>query len=687
MVTHTPSLVDSWISETLSLHTPYPFRAPSLLVSWRPNFASHQDNPAATLQFCVDQRCLIYSPSIPSSLIDFLANPAHTFVGVGIDEDVEKLTRDYGLTVANAVDLRVPAAEAYGARELRNAGLAVLARQVYDLVIVWSSIWKALLTCKNLEIARKSDLKPLSQSHNAMRDSRFRQTAGYDELQYIMSSNYAFFLGLWPNFWVRLVIALSTRIEWFALSFVSLCEGIDVSFYLRSHLITFFVLVKSLVVCFSIMPPQLAEDLGAAPVWVFNNGIGHNDEVDTSSILPFLQNYSDAKTVFSLAHKFDHTSRSGPKISIDGMKRNTFQSRGSTKTVLTSSNLMDENSFKEPNKVAPIKSLLENAGVDMEDLLTPHSFTSFNLPIESTKLWIPRIDSNSKSSISELVQKSWIALSLSLLRVLLTQHAWGSVLAAMGHPEPFDLRYLLLGTKTVGRRITVLRVGTLARYVGRLFVKANGKPTALLTKLNELAGFTPDEEIELFEEIKFEPVVMCEHIDRKLTFRGSQLKVVNNATILTFLHFLNMCIVDRGVDLRVELTYQTLLSESSVLSHKPSIYVLDTLGVLVPSIRDIETGLKLALAGISFTFISVKYSQYSFSSMLDLQRHFKPELLNRLVEIVVFDPLSHDQLRKVAMLCCKPPCALREVYCLSFVFYTWINTELFANQFKAEENS
>ncbi|KAL6987175.1 Short integuments 2, mitochondrial [Sarracenia purpurea var. burkii] len=33
------------------------------------------------------------------------------------------------------------------------------------------------------------------------------------------------------------------------------------------------------------------------------------------------------------------------------------------------------------------------------------------------------------------------------------------------------------------------------------------------------------------------------------------------------------------------------------ISHKPSIYILDTPGVLVPSIPDIETGLKLALAG------------------------------------------------------------------------------------------
>ena len=31
-------------------------------------------------------------------------------------------------------------------------------------------------------------------------------------------------------------------------------------------------------------------------------------------------------------------------------------------------------------------------------------------------------------------------------------------------------------------------------------------------------------------------------------------------------------------------------------------------------------------------------------------KHFRPELLNRLDEIVVFDPLSHEQLRKVARL-------------------------------------
>ncbi|GMI95243.1 heat shock protein 101 [Hibiscus trionum] len=36
--------------------------------------------------------------------------------------------------------------------------------------------------------------------------------------------------------------------------------------------------------------------------------------------------------------------------------------------------------------------------------------------------------------------------------------------------------------------------------------------------------------------------------------------------------------------------------------------------------------------------------------MQEVRRHFRPELLNRLDEIVVFDPLSHDQLMKVARL-------------------------------------
>jgi ubiquitin carboxyl-terminal hydrolase 7 len=62
------------------------------------------------------------------------------------------------------------------------------------------------------------------------------------------------------------------------------------------------------------------------------------------------------------------------------------------------------------------------------------------------------------------------------------------------------------------------------RYVGRVFVKASSKPVENLAKLNVLAGFDPDEEIDLYEEIKFEPNIMCERVDKNIPFRSNQLE-------------------------------------------------------------------------------------------------------------------------------------------------------------------
>ncbi|XP_047157668.1 ubiquitin C-terminal hydrolase 13-like isoform X2 [Vigna umbellata] len=62
------------------------------------------------------------------------------------------------------------------------------------------------------------------------------------------------------------------------------------------------------------------------------------------------------------------------------------------------------------------------------------------------------------------------------------------------------------------------------RYVGSLYVKGSGKPLDILSTLKRMAGFAVDEEIELFEEIKFEPRVMCEHVDRNKTYRDNQLE-------------------------------------------------------------------------------------------------------------------------------------------------------------------
>nr|GEW40507.1 ubiquitin carboxyl-terminal hydrolase 12-like isoform X2 [Tanacetum cinerariifolium] len=62
------------------------------------------------------------------------------------------------------------------------------------------------------------------------------------------------------------------------------------------------------------------------------------------------------------------------------------------------------------------------------------------------------------------------------------------------------------------------------RFVGRSFVKSLGKPIEIIPKLNQFAGFSPDEEIELYEEIKFEPSVMCERLEKRASFRSSQLE-------------------------------------------------------------------------------------------------------------------------------------------------------------------
>ncbi|XP_068340593.1 alpha-L-arabinofuranosidase 1-like [Pyrus communis] len=72
------------------------------------------------------------------------------------------------------------------------------------------------------------------------------------------------------------------------------------------------------------------------------------------------------------------------KVSVNGLEPNSISPSGSTKTVLTSNNLMDENSFNEPKKVIPKRSLLESAGEEMEVVISPQSFTSIDLLLESS---------------------------------------------------------------------------------------------------------------------------------------------------------------------------------------------------------------------------------------------------------------------------------------------------------------
>ncbi|KAK7339804.1 hypothetical protein VNO77_20489 [Canavalia gladiata] len=135
LLTSDPSIVDSWISDILRIHRR---RLRHLIVGldieWRPNTQRNMQNPVATLQLCVGRRCLVFqiihAPFIPPSLVSFLGDCNLTFVGVGIESDVEKLLEDYSLSVANFVDLRSLAVDKLGERELNRAGLKTLGLRV-----------------------------------------------------------------------------------------------------------------------------------------------------------------------------------------------------------------------------------------------------------------------------------------------------------------------------------------------------------------------------------------------------------------------------------------------------------------------------------------------------------------------------------------------------------------------------
>ncbi|THF99019.1 hypothetical protein TEA_017934 [Camellia sinensis var. sinensis] len=98
-------------------------------------------------------------------------------------------------------------------------------------------------------------------------------------------------------------------------------------------------------------------------------------------------------------------------------------------------------------------------------------------------------------------------------------------------------------------------------YVGRLFVKANGKPAEILTRLNELAGFALDEEIELFE---------LEDGDIICFQKSSQVESGEQCRCPDVPAFWNMCITVR---LFASVLWRNLRRMSSALSCKFFIFL------------------------------------------------------------------------------------------------------------------
>uniref|UniRef100_A0A1D1XEK7 non-reducing end alpha-L-arabinofuranosidase n=1 Tax=Anthurium amnicola TaxID=1678845 RepID=A0A1D1XEK7_9ARAE len=67
-------------------------------------------------------------------------------------------------------------------------------------------------------------------------------------------------------------------------------------------------------------------------------------------------------------------------VSVNGLQNSISQS-GSIKTILTSNNLMDENSFSDPNKVVPQRTALLNVGTAMAVVVPGHSINAYDLSL------------------------------------------------------------------------------------------------------------------------------------------------------------------------------------------------------------------------------------------------------------------------------------------------------------------
>ncbi|XP_019058426.1 PREDICTED: alpha-L-arabinofuranosidase 1 isoform X2 [Tarenaya hassleriana] len=86
------------------------------------------------------------------------------------------------------------------------------------------------------------------------------------------------------------------------------------------------------------------------------------------------------------------------RVSVTGLSPEIARLSGLKKTVITSNNVMDENSFSQPNKVVPSESLLEIAEEDTSIVLPPHSFSSFDLLKESAEIRMAISDSSKTTS-------------------------------------------------------------------------------------------------------------------------------------------------------------------------------------------------------------------------------------------------------------------------------------------------
>ncbi|KAK1354357.1 3'-5' exonuclease domain-containing protein [Heracleum sosnowskyi] len=162
IVTNKASDVDEWL-HNIQLAYHGKSSVVGLDCEWRPHIIRSMSNKTATLQLCIDTKCLIvqmfYLDYIPQSLKDFFTDPKFTFVGVEVQDDALKLQDEYGLRVSSTADIQALAMTRWPLRFVRKPGLKGLARGVAELNMekpkhVSMSNWEAVnLNLQQIEYA------------------------------------------------------------------------------------------------------------------------------------------------------------------------------------------------------------------------------------------------------------------------------------------------------------------------------------------------------------------------------------------------------------------------------------------------------------------------------------------------------------------------------------------------------
>ncbi|KAI3744253.1 hypothetical protein L1987_57330 [Smallanthus sonchifolius] len=156
-VTNTATITKQWVDAILLDHANNPMVVVGLDVEWRPHPIRFMSNKSATLQLCIDTKCLIlqlfYMDEIPETLKSFLLNPVFTFVGIEVEDDILKLKNEYGLDCSKSADIRSAAMEKWPGR-FRRPGLKDLAMDVLGLHMkkpkhVCMSNWEARVLNEN----------------------------------------------------------------------------------------------------------------------------------------------------------------------------------------------------------------------------------------------------------------------------------------------------------------------------------------------------------------------------------------------------------------------------------------------------------------------------------------------------------------------------------------------------------